>query len=101
MCNYWNVESSCGHRTLLAGSNCYLIYAQLQRINDPTYRAQAGLPFEIPRGCMPNRRNVQHQNTGEFCSFECRNNALYGERCGTGDAHFGPGSERLGVGWRC
>lgn len=100
MCNYWSVESPCGHRTLLAGSNCYLIYAQLQRINDPTQQGQHGLPFEIPPGCMPNRRNVQHRYTGEFCSFECRNNALYGERCGTRDARYGPGSERIGVGWR-
>ncbi|KAL2075542.1 hypothetical protein VTL71DRAFT_485 [Oculimacula yallundae] len=100
MCNYLSLESPCGHRTLLAGSNCYLIYAQLQRINNPAYHSHVSLPFDIPPGCMPNRRNVQRRSTAEFCGLECRNNALYGERCGTRDARYGPGSARIGVGWR-
>ncbi|KUJ21976.1 uncharacterized protein LY89DRAFT_681328 [Mollisia scopiformis] len=84
----------------MAGANCYRIYDQLQRINDPAEFTRPGVPFQIPRECLPNRRNVQLTYTHEYCSFECRNNSLYGERCGTSDAQYGPGSERIGVGWR-
>jgi hypothetical protein len=100
-------------------------------------RARPGIPFEVPQGCLPNRRNIRLRYTGEYCSFECRNNSRVGwngngyeggvggvregfggardghngrERmgngmgsgwCGDRDARFGPGSERIGVGWRC
>ncbi|TVY47090.1 hypothetical protein LOCC1_G002479 [Lachnellula occidentalis] len=89
MCNYWSIEPLCGHRTLFAGSNCYLLFDQLQRITDPTERARPGLPFEVPRQCLPHRANTTRRNT-----------ALYAPRCGTRDARYGPGSERIGVGWR-
>jgi hypothetical protein len=101
MCYYWSIEFLCGHGTLLAGPNCYIIYDQLQRINDPAERARPGLPFEIPPGCLPNRWNIQRRNVNDSCSWECRNNSLFSDRrCGTRDARYGPGSERIGVGWR-
>ncbi|KAF8854686.1 hypothetical protein BDZ45DRAFT_805610 [Acephala macrosclerotiorum] len=100
MCNFWLVESPCGHRRLMAGSNCYRVYEQLQRINDPAEFHRPGVPFRIPPECLPNRRNVQRTYTNEYCSYECRNNGHHGERCGMRDARYGPGSERIGVGWR-
>lgn len=101
MCNYWLLERLCGHRVLLAGSSCNLIYEQLQRINDPAEQARLSLPFDIPPGCLPNPWNIQRRNVNEFCSWECRNNSPWGgRRCGTRDASYGPGSERIGVGWR-
>jgi hypothetical protein len=101
MCQYWRIESLCGHSTLMAGPSCYLIYEQLQRINDPAERAQYDVPFEIPEQCLPNRRNIRRRYVNDYCSWECRNNGLYAERrCGTNDARYGPGSERIGVGWR-
>jgi hypothetical protein len=36
----------------------------------------------------------------EYCSVECRNNSLCGPRLGAPGARFGPGSERIGVGWQ-
>lgn len=101
MCNYWSIEPLCGHRTLHAGSNCYLLFAQLNRINDPRELARPGLPFEVPHECLPNRWNVQPKYVNEYCSWECRNNGMYADRrCGERDARYGPGSERIGVGWR-
>ncbi|PQE33499.1 hypothetical protein CJF32_00003357 [Rutstroemia sp. NJR-2017a WRK4] len=101
MCNYWSIEPLCGHRSLYAGSNCYLIYAQLARINDPREAARPGVPFDMPNSCLPNRWNVRPKYVNEYCSFECRNNARHAERrCGERDARYGPGSERIGVGWR-
>ncbi|PQE15604.1 hypothetical protein CJF30_00006013 [Rutstroemia sp. NJR-2017a BBW] len=101
MCNYWSIEPLCGHRSLYAGSNCYLIYAQLARINDPREAARPGVPFHMPNSCLPNRWNVRPKHVNEYCSFECRNNARHAERrCGERDARYGPGSERIGVGWR-
>jgi hypothetical protein len=84
----------------MAGANCYRLYEQLQRINDPAEFARPVIPFQIPRECLPNRRNVQLAYTHEYCSVECRNNGVYGERYGTSDARYGPGSQRIGVGWR-
>jgi len=101
MCNYWSMEPLCGHRSLLAASNCYLLYDQLQRINDPTELSRHGLPFDMPHECLPSRRNIRRKYVNDYCSFECRNNGMYGgSRCGTRDARYGPGSERVGVGWR-
>lgn len=101
MCNYWRMESICGHYTLFFGSSCYLIYDQLQRINDPAERAQPGLPFQIPQRCLPNRQNIIRRYLNDYCSFECRNNGVYADgRCGTTGARYGPGSNRIGVGWR-
>ena len=37
----------------------------------------------------------------DYCSYECRNNSLQADRrYGAKDAKFGPGNERIGVGWR-
>jgi hypothetical protein len=94
MCLYWRIESLCGHSTLLAGPSCYLIYEQLQRINDPAEQARYYIPFEIPDQCLPNQQNVRRRYVNDYCSWECRNNGLYADRrCGTHDA-------RIGVGWR-
>jgi hypothetical protein len=101
MCNYWLLEYLCGHKVLLAGSNCYLIYEQLQRINNPIEHIGPGLPFDIPLECLPNTWNIQRRNVNAFCNWECRNNSPWGgRRCGARDARYGPGSERMGVGWR-
>ncbi|KAG0648674.1 hypothetical protein D0Z07_4833 [Hyphodiscus hymeniophilus] len=99
MCQYYSISPLCGHRTLMAGPSCYLIYGQLQRINDPR-ESRHSLPFEVPEQCMPNRRNIFIRYVQDYCSWECRNNGLYAERCGAPGARFGPGSERIGVGWR-
>jgi hypothetical protein len=101
MCQYWRIESLCGHSALMAGPSCYLIYEQLQRINDPAERTRYDLPFEIPQQCLPNGRNIQRRYVNDYCSWECRNNGLYADRrCGAPGARYGPGSERIGVGWR-
>ncbi|CAG8973924.1 hypothetical protein HYALB_00003702 [Hymenoscyphus albidus] len=100
MCNFYLMEPLCGHTTLLAGSHCYLLYHQLQRINDPAELARPGLPFDMPEQCVPNRMNVRRRPIHDYCSFECRNNGHFGVRYGTRDANYGPGSERIGVGWR-
>jgi hypothetical protein len=101
MCQYWRVETLCGHSTLLAGPSCYLIYEQFQRINDPAEQGRHDLPFEIPNQCLPSRGNIRRGYVNNYCSWECRNNGFYAERrCGTHDARYGPGSERIGVGWR-
>lgn len=101
MCKYYIIQRRCGHEYLLAGPNCYLIYEQLQRINDLAEWARQDLPFEIPEECLPNRRNIERRNVNSFCNWECRNNSPYGGgRCGTRDARYGQGSERIGVGWR-
>ncbi|KAE9372276.1 hypothetical protein N431DRAFT_439390 [Stipitochalara longipes BDJ] len=85
----------------MAGPSCYLIYEQLQRINNPDERAAYDLPFEIPDQCLPSRQNVRRRYVNDYCSWECRNNGLYADRRrGTHDARYGPGSERIGVGWR-
>jgi hypothetical protein len=93
----------CGHHTLLAGSNCYLVFDQLQRINIAAERNRLGIPFEIPPECLPNRNNVRYTQLNEYCSWECRNNGLYVDRrCGTRDAQYGQyhsdSSEMMAVG---
>jgi hypothetical protein len=108
MCNYHMVFPLCGHApTLLAGASCHLIYAQLQRINDPATHTFApsqslgGLPFDIPHSCMPGQRNVKKHYDNDYCSWECRNSAIGNgnrRRCGEPDAVYG--CERVGVGWR-
>ncbi|EPE25971.1 hypothetical protein GLAREA_01883 [Glarea lozoyensis ATCC 20868] len=115
MCKYYLTTPLCGHTTLLAGPSCYALFAQLQRINNPVERARPGLPFDVPPACLPNPWNINVLYTGDYCCVECRNNGSVGwveERrgfgeggqrgwCGERDARFGPGSERIGVGWRC
>jgi hypothetical protein len=105
MCNYHLLHYLCGHTSLWAGSNCYLLYAQLQRINDPLYYTapyDSQVPFEIPRQCLPNRRNVLQRSVDECCGLvECANDrgGLYAQRygCGVEGAQLG---KRIGVGWR-
>jgi hypothetical protein len=90
MCQYYSVELLCGHRKLMAGSNCYLIFDQLQRINDPVERARHPLPFEIPAHCMPNQWNIRRRYVQDYCGWECRNNVLYTDRrCGEPGARYG------------
>ncbi|KAH8672695.1 hypothetical protein BGZ60DRAFT_405395 [Tricladium varicosporioides] len=104
MCNYHLLHPLCGHTTLLAGSNCYAIFAQLQRINDPSECSAHHLPFQLPDQCLPGRWNTRRRYVNDYCSWECRNNGVLvgeGGRCGEVGARYGPGSERLGVGWRC
>jgi hypothetical protein len=101
MCNFYWLESPCGHGTLVAaGTYCRLFFNQLQRINDPQERSRPGLPFDVPQQCLPNQGNVMRRFVNEYCSVECRNNSLYGPRLGAPGARFGPGSERIGVGWQ-
>jgi len=101
MCNYWSVEYLCGHRKFLAGSNCYRLFDQLQRINDPSERSQHMLPFDIPPECLPSRGNIQNGYLNQYCCVECMNNGRYAAtRYGAREARYGPGSDRIGVGWR-
>jgi len=103
MCIYYELKSPCGHIKLYAGPNCYRIFEQLQRINNPHDYASPGIPFQIPDQCLPNRlTNIQQQRTNRCCgSWECANNVLYADRrCGEWNAAYGPGNERIGIGWR-
>jgi hypothetical protein len=87
----------------MAGSSCYIIYAQLQRINDSAELARSShLPFDMPPQCDPRRHNISLIYGNGYCSIECRNNGTLGGmgRCGEMDASYGPGNERIGVGWR-
>jgi len=105
MCNYHLLHYLCGHTALWAGNNCYLLYTQLQRINDPLYYTSpydSQVPFEIPRQCLPNRRNILQRSVNECCGLvECANDmgGLYAQRygCGVEGAQWG---KRIGVGWR-
>lgn len=107
MCQYYLVESLCGHQILMAGPSCYLIYAQLQRINDPAELARSArnnyLPFDMPDQCHPGRWNVHRVIGDDYCCTECKNNGIFvrhDQRIGNVGARYGPGSERIGVGWR-
>ncbi|KAG9246504.1 hypothetical protein BJ878DRAFT_279668 [Calycina marina] len=100
MCIYYLISNRCGHLQLIAGPNCQLLYHQLQRINSPYERERYEIPFEVPEQCRPNECNIQ--NVGmidKFCGQECMNNALQ-RGCGEPNARYGPGSERIGVGFR-
>ena len=88
MCYYISLSFLCEHHTLLAGSNCYLLYAQLARANDPAELARHALPFEMPDACLPSRWNVQRRYMQDYCSWECRNNAVEGRGLGAEGALF-------------
>ncbi len=102
MCQFLLLESLCGHRTLVQSSYCYHLYAELQRINNPEERARRNhLPFNVPPQCVPNQRNIRTHYLDEYCGWECRNNGLFAQRrCGHPEARYGPGTERIGVGWQ-
>lgn len=61
------------------------------------------VPFDIPEECGPNPHNVVRHWVPVFCGVECMNMAHpdWGfARCGAPEAAYGPGSRRVGVGWR-
>lgn len=80
MCLYTLLSPICGHTTLYTSANCYLIYEQLQRINDPLYHTIGHLndiPFDMPDACVPRRWNTRVVRTMDACgSVECANEML-------------------------
>lgn len=120
MCLFILQVPFCGHNpALLAGSFCCRLRDELQRINDPASWTEEGrkeIPFKLDaEHCEPNPRNIRIVYTDDYCCWECRNDhaAVLLEEddqggwletrvgvMGMPDAEYGPGSERIGVGWR-
>ena len=105
MCFYILEVSICGHTssTLLSYAFCHTLLAQLSRIDDRSSWQPETIdimPFDLPKDCDPSPSNTYVLLTGDFCGWECRNNYLGEPGLGMPDAHYGIGSERIGVGWR-
>lgn len=129
MCIYIQTIPLCGHPppTILSYASCANVLSQLMRITEPEAWEPGNLgrvPFEMSDDCDPRPDNIYVVYSDDYCGWECRNNACQlaaefgglgelGGFCGGGgggghrpmvmgmpDARYGPGSERLGIGWR-
>jgi len=121
MCLYILQIPVCGHNpTLLASTFCNHLRDELTRINDPsTWTHEGPPPFRVDPRCDPGVHNIRIQYILDYCGWECRNdnavvvespndeNIIIGapwegppQYMGIPNARYGPGSRRLGVGWR-
>lgn len=113
MCIYVRAMPLCGHPapTLLSYASCGAVLAQLLRIAEPEAWADpaalARAPFDLPDACGPREgANIWTWYSGDYCGWECRNNAYLVREAldihdGGGSSDEDEGDVRYGGAWDC